>query len=381
MTEEIRGKVLFTATVYTHLAAFHAPFMKLLQSWGHEVHAAASPAEGRKDEIEALGVTCHDVPFARSVTSTRNFRAYRTIRRLLARQRYDLIHVHTPVAAWLTRFAARRAGQGPVLYTAHGFHFFRGAPWAHWLLFYPLERIAARWTDGLIVMNGEDLDRARRIGFVQGENLFLVHGVGVDLAAYAPAEGLREAVRAELGLARGDLVVTCVAEFTPTKDHAQLLAAWPEVVRRIHQARLLLVGDGQLRVGIERTARERAIPNVGFLGFRRDVPALLAGTDVFVLPSRREGLPRSVLEALAAGVPVVATDVRGNRDLVEDGRNGFLVKVGDATGLAQALLTLLQDESLRTRMGVEGRARARDYALDRVIREMAAIYGRFLGRV
>jgi glycosyltransferase involved in cell wall biosynthesis len=373
--------VLFAATVYTHLAAFHTPFMRLLQGWGYEVHAAASPAEGRKNEIEALGVACHDVPFARSLTSTRNRTAYRALRRLLASERYDLIHVHTPVAAWLTRFAARRAGQRPVLYTAHGFHFFRGAPWTHWLLFYPLERVATRWADGLIVMNREDLDRARRMGFVEGENLFFVHGVGVDLAAFAPVGGSRDAVRAELGLGSGAFVVTCVAEFTPAKNHAQLLAAWPEVVRQAPQAHLLLVGDGQLRVDIERKALERAVPNVQFLGFRRDIPALLAGSDVFVLPSRREGLPRSVLEALAAGVPVVATDVRGNRDLVEDGKRGFLVPVGDAPGLARALLTLARDEALRRRMGKEGQATARDYALNRVIQEMAAIYGRFLGRV
>jgi hypothetical protein len=117
MAEEHRGKALFAATAYTHLAAFHIPFMRLLQSWGYGIHAAASPAEGRKDEIEALGVTCHDVPFARSLISTRNWSAYRAMRRLLARERYDLIHVHTPVAAWRTRFAARRARHGRVPHT------------------------------------------------------------------------------------------------------------------------------------------------------------------------------------------------------------------------------------------------------------------------
>jgi len=372
------ARVLFVATVYTHLAAFHIPFMRLLQSWGCEVHAAASPAEGRKDEVEEDGAICHDIPFARSLTSSQNWRAYRELRALLGRERYDLIHVHTPVAAWLTRLAAHRSRQGPVLYTAHGFHFFRGAPPTHWLLFYPAERIAARWTDALVVMNGEDLAQARTMGFVEGKNLFLVHGVGVDLAAYAPPHGAREAVRAELGLRPDDVAVTCVAEFTPTKNHAQLLAAWPAVAGEAPLAQLLLVGDGRTRAVMEGKARRRAIPNVRFLGFRRDVPAVLAATDVFVLPSTREGLPRSVLEAMAAGLPVVATDVRGNRDLVEDGGNGLLVRVGDVQGLAEALLRLARDPELRRRMGAAGRDKVTDYSLDRVLDEMAAIYRRFL---
>ena len=375
-----QGKVLFVATVYTHLAAFHLPFIRLLQGWGYEVHAAASPAEGRKEEVAAAGVTCHDLPFARSVTSLRNWRAYRRLRSLLRKERYDLIHVHTPVAAWLTRLAAKRTGQGPVLYTAHGFHFFRGAPWHYWLLFYGAERIAARWTDGLIVVNGEDFARAQRMGFEPGKNLFLVHGVGVDLSRYGEAQASREEVRAALGLPSRGLVVTCVAEFTPTKNHAQLLAAWPKVARTVPTAHLLLVGDGRLRGKLEEGAKRASLSRVRFLGFRCDVPQILAGSDVFVLPSRREGLPRSVLEAMATGLPVVATDVRGNRDLVEDGVNGFLVQVGDVDGLAHALLRLLGDQDLRKRMGQAGREKAQAYSLARVLEEMAAVYRRYLPR-
>lgn len=380
MADSSAGQVLFVATVYTHLAAFHLPFMKLLQSWGYEVHAAASPAEGRKEEVEALGVKCWDVPFVRSPVSPRNLQAYRVLRRLLSKERYALIHVHTPMAAWLGRLAARRTGQGPVLYTAHGFHFYKGAPWLYWLLYYPAERLAARWTDGLIVMNAEDFRRAQQMGFREGETLFRVHGVGVDLAAYAPAPGAREGVRRELGLGPEEFVTLCVAEFTTTKNHAQLIRAWPEVVREAPRSQLLLVGDGRLRARAEVEVRQRGVANVHFLGFRRDVPAVLAASDAFVLPSKREGLPRSVLEAMAAGLPVVATNVRGNRDLVGHRKNGFLVKVGDAPALAEALRALATDEGLRRRLGEEGRAKVRDYALEGVVEEMGTIYARYLQR-
>lgn len=373
------GKVLFVATVYTHLAAFHIPFMRLLQSWGYEVHAAASRAEGHKEEVEAAGVTCWDIPFARSPVSPKNLTAYRKLKGLLSRERFDLIHVHTPMAAWLGRLAARRTRQGPVLYTAHGFHFYKGAPWHYWLFYYTAERIAARWTDGLIVMNGEDLARAKKMGFREGENLFYVHGVGVDFDRFGPANESAASIRKELGVGDQDVVVTCVAEFTANKNHMFLLAAWKKVVSKVPHAHLFLVGDGQLRAAMEQIVSREGIPNVHFLGFRNDVPQFLGATDLFVLSSRREGLPRSLMEAMAASKPVVATNVRGSRDLVKHGKTGLLVDLGDVDGLAEALLRLIRDPELRRRMGETGRAKVQDYALDRVLGEMESIYARYLG--
>jgi glycosyltransferase involved in cell wall biosynthesis len=374
-----RGKVLFVATVYTHLVAFHIPFMKLLQDWGYEVHAAASPAEGHKEEVEAIGVRCWDISFVRSPVSLKNLTAYWKLKALLTQEHYDLIHVHTPMAAWLGRLAAKRTNQGPVLYTAHGFHFYKGAPWPYWLFYYPAERLAARWTDGLIVMNPEDYERAQKMGFKPEKNLFFVHGVGVDLERFSPTpEKSSSSLREELGLGDQDVVVTYIGEFTSTKNHAFLLAAWRRVAGEEPRAHLLLIGDGRLRKAMERKVITEGIPHVRFLGFRSDVPQLLQATDIFVLPSRREGLPRSIMEAMAAGKPVVATNVRGSRDLVEHGVTGLLVELGDVDGLAQALLQLIRDPELRRRMGEASRAKIQDYDLSRVLVEMAAIYGRYL---
>jgi len=376
----MEGKVLFVATVYTHLAAFHTLFMKLLQSWGYEVHAAASPAEGRKDEVDAIGVRCWDIPFVRSPVSPRNLRAYRKLKSLLSRERFDLIHVHTPMAAWLGRLAAKRTGQGPVLYTAHGFHFYRGAPLPYLLFYYPAERLAARWTDGLIVINKEDYSRAQKMKFKPGKNLFFVHGVGVDLERFSQGCENIPSVREELGLGDQDVVVTCVAEFTSTKNHAFLFAAWRRVAKEEPRAHLLLIGDGRLRKVMERKTDREHIPNVHFLRFRSDVPKLLQATDIFVLPSRREGLPASAMEAMATGKPVVATDVRGSRDLVEHGVTGLLVELGDVEGLAQALLRLILDPKLREKMGQAGRVKIQEYSLERVLDKMSAIYAGYLGK-
>jgi len=377
----MKGKVLFVATVYTHLAAFHIPFMKLLQRWGYEVHAAASPAEGRKDEVEAIGVHCWDIPFVRSPVSLKNLTAYRKLKSLLRRERFDLIHVHTPMGAWLGRLAAKRTGQGPVLYTAHGFHFYKGAPWPYWLFYYPAERVAARWTDILIVMNSEDYERAQKIGFKCGKNLFWIHGVGVDLERFSQRHENGLSVRKELGLADQNALVTCVAEFTSTKNHAFLLAAWRKVTREERRTHLLLVGEGKLKRAMERKVKVESIHNVHFIGFRKDVPQILQASDIFVLPSRREGLPRSIMEAMAAGKPVVATDVRGSRDLVEHGVTGLLVELGDVEGLAQALLQLIRDPKLREKMGRAGRAKIQNYSLERVLDEMSTIYALSLRKI
>lgn len=371
------GKVLFLATVYTHLAAFHIPFMRMLQGWGYEVHAAASSAEGHKEEVDAAGVVCWEIPFARSPYSLGNLEACRQLKALLREHRFDLIHVHTPVAAFLGRYLAKRMGQGPVLYTAHGFHFYKGAPLKNWLVYYAAERIAARWTDGLIVMNGEDYENACRMGFEPGKNLFYVHGVGVDLSPFEapPAAG---GIRREFGLAESDVVVTCVAEMIPRKNHDFLLEAWKGVAAGCSRCHLLLVGTGELKRRLEGRVKREQIPRVHFLGFRRDVPEILRESNIITLTSKHEGLPRCIMEAMAAGKPVVATDVRGSRDLVDDGRTGFLVRLGDAAGLAAALERLARDPELRTSMGAAAREKIREYSLERVLGEMSGIYGRYL---
>lgn len=373
----LRGRVLFLATVYTHLAAFHIPFMQLLQNKGYEVHAAASPDEGRKEEVEAIGVKCWDIPFARSPYSLKNWRALKELSCLFEVYRFALIHAHTPVAAFLGRYLAKAKGQGPVLYTAHGFHFYRGAPIKNWLLYYPLERLAAPLTDGLIVINDEDYQAARRMGFKAGDNLFYVPGVGVELEKYTAYPG-SGALRKEVGISRQEIVVTCIAEFSPVKNHVFLLKAWEKVASSIRGVHLWLVGEGKLKNRLEHKMQTLGIPRVYFLGFRQDIPKVLQDTDIFVLVSCREGLPRAVMEAMAAGKPVVASNVRGNRDLVEHGRTGFLVELGDVEGLAGYLEMLARDESLRLSLGAAGREKIKNYSLDKVLAEMDAIYSRYL---
>ncbi|WP_427365253.1 glycosyltransferase family 4 protein [Candidatus Caldatribacterium saccharofermentans] len=369
-------RILFLATVDSHIFYFHLPFMKLLRSLGYEVEVAAGEA-GFRERIEREGFQVHPIPFSRRPLSFSNFLSFWRLFRLLRERCYVLVHTHTPVASFLGRIAAKIARVPLVLYTAHGFHFFRGASWKAWLFWYTAEKIASFFTDALIVLNEEDFEHGKRLGFIPGENLFLVPGVGVELERF---RNVNSSLREELGIGDDEVVVTCVAEFTPTKNHSFLLAAWREVAKRFEHAHLLFVGDGELLEKTRVWAERESLPRVHFLGKREDVPAVLSASDIVVLVSKREGLPRALLEGMAAGKPLVATDVRGNRDLVEDGVNGFLVPLGDVGALVEALGRLIGSKGLRERMGEESRRKVEAYSLERVLQEMERIYRRFLER-
>lgn len=364
-------RVLFVATTASHIRAFHIPFINLLSEKGYKVEVACYPDVSVSDVQPIWGI-----PFSRSPYSRRNIHAFHKIKRLLWERSYDLIHVHTPVAAFLTRVAARNMNV-PVLYTVHGFHFYKGAPLKNHLIYGTMERLAARWTAGLIVMNREDLEAGRRFGLREGKNLFYVHGVGVDLSYYGNP-GCKPA-GAELNIPEGSHIALCVAEMIPRKNHLQLLAAWRIVTREVPNAHLLLAGNGELRSRLESLVSKTGLSgSVHFLGYRSDIPNLVAKSHVVVLTSRHEGLPRCVMEAMAAGKPVVATDVRGSRDLIRDGVNGLLVPLGDLESLAKALIRLLIDKDLAQRMGTAGHKMIQEYSLDKVLEEMWDIYQRYL---
>ncbi len=370
-------RVLFVASVARHLLAFHLPFVRLLQDMGCEVHAACDPA-GEGEELAAAGVKVWPLPIRRSPWRPENLWALGKLVRLMKGQGYRLVHVHTPVAACLGRVAARLAGVPAVLYTAHGFHFYRGAPLVNWLLYYPVEWWLARWTDGLFVMNREDHERALRLP-VRGR-VYLVPGVGVPLED-GPDPGARARELAALGVPPEAPVAIVAGELSPTKNVGQVLRAWRLVLDQLPHAWLLVVGEGSQRRRLERLARRLGLSsNVVFCGFRKDLRRLLHLTDVLVTASRREGLPRVVMEAMAAGRPVVATDVRGNRDLVSHGETGMLVAPGEAAAMGAALLTVLGDAGVRCRLGNRARERAQTLELCRAEQALEPIYRQFLGR-
>lgn len=366
----VRYKMAFVASIYDHLNGFHIPFMKLLQGRGYEVHAYARP-DGTKDMLEKQGFICHDIPFQRRPIHKENSTSLRMLTASFKEEKFRMVHVHTPVASVLGRVAAKRASVPHVLYTAHGFHFYKGALWRNWLLYYPLERFMARYTDILITINREDYDHANR--FSVRDRVAYVPGVGLDASYYQSRED--DDVRRQLGIAPETFVITCIAELIARKNHAQLLAAVERLVAAKRRVHCLLVGDGELEEELKLQVKDWGLDSyVQFLGNREDIPQILSVSDVSVLFSKHEGLPRSIMEAMAAGIPVIASNIRGNHDLIEHGRNGFLVPVANVEATVAALKKLDEQPGLRMRMGKINKKRAMQYDISRILPQMERIY-------
>ena len=366
----MKRKVLFVATVLRgHVLVFHLPYMRWFREQGYEVHLCCANDTPDPAPVVPECDRWIELPFSRSPFSPANRAVYRRLRALIDAEDYALIHCNTPVGGLLGRLAARSARHRGtrVVYTAHGFHFFTGAPLKNWLLFYPAERLLSRWTDLLITINGEDYARARR--FHAGQ-VALVGGVGVALERFrAPVD--RSAVRAALGLGDSEAVVITVGEHSARKNHETVLSA----VAPLPGVHVLLCGVGERQEALEAQARALGMADrTHFLGFRRDVPELLAASDVFVFPSLQEGLPVAQMEAMAAGLPCVVSDVRGNRDLIARGEGGFLRAPRDARGFSEDIARLLEDPALRTRMGERNRREMEKYGLEAVLSQMAALY-------
>ena len=363
-------KVLFVATVLRgHILVFHLPYMQWFRDHGYEVHCCARNDTDNPNPVVPGCDRYIDLAFERSPLHPGNRDVYRDLKRLIDREEYALIHCHTPVGGMLTRLAARDARKKGtrVLYTAHGFHFYSGAPLKNWLLYYPAERWLARDTDLLLTINREDAARASHF---PAKQTAMVEGVGVDLARFAePVD--RSAVRDALGLSDDASVVITVGEHIPRKNHEVCISALAE----LPGVTLLFCGVGERKGTLRELAESLGVADrVFFLGFRKDVPALLKASDVFLFPSFQEGLPVSLMEAMAAGMACVASRVRGNADLLADGMGGRLCAPTDVNGFAEALRELLTDPALREAMGEHNLASIQLYGLPSLMERMAQLY-------
>ncbi len=372
-------KVLYVASIYGHFTAFHLPYIQMLQDHFHcRVFAAASCTRAlAKTALKECGVACVDIPFHRSPFHPRNFQALYRLRSLIRTQGFDLIHTHTSTASFVCRLAAQMEGMTNVLYTVHGFHFTSNAPRLKRWFYYWLESIASRWTSGVIVINDEDHQNALAMGYPP-DRTHQIHGIGVEEPNPPSKEGFDESIKLSWGIPSQALVVVCIGYFRKDKNHRFLLRTWKEIQALHEDTYLVLVGDGRLRPRLERMCAVMGLQRVVFTGRQTDVGPFLYASDLVVSASLREGLSRSIMEAMATGKPVVATDIRGHRDLVRHGETGFLVPPGDQQGMTDSISTLLSDPDLRIRFGIHGSQEIKAYGLERTRAEMEAVYSRYL---
>lgn len=334
-------KVLFTS----HTANFHKfnrPFMRMLKEQGYTVHYASAGEEKVYDTDKHF-----DVPFERSPFKPGNIKAYFKLKKIIDREKYDLIHTHTPMGSVVTRLAARAARKKGtrVIYTAHGFHFFKGAPLLNWIVYYPIEKFMARHTDKLITINKEDFNRAKKSFSTSVE---YVAGVGVDSTKFdfKMSKSSKLKLRYSLGLGGKDFLIIYVAELSMRKNQLWLIHSLSKFMLKHSDAHIILIGQDSLKGKAHKLTLKYGISDqVHFLGYRNDVAQLMKASDMAVSASLQEGLPMNVMESIYLNMPLVATNCRGTRDLITQGENGYLVELGDSEDFAHKV-SLIYDNKL-----------------------------------
>ncbi len=371
-------KILFSATTRSHIGQFHMPFIRELKKMGVTVDAAYKDNSADKPGLDLSDIdNVFEVPFSRSPYSFSNVKAYFALKRIIENGGYDAVHCHTPMGAVVTRLASKglRKKGLKVIYTAHGFHFYKGVSKKNWLLFYTVEKFLSKYTDVLITINEEDYKCARNGGFKAGK-IYKIHGVGVDVDKFTPlTEDEKVHLRKSFGFTDNDFLIIYPADFCHRKNQPMLLKAFAQVYSKYPNARLLLCGQDTESDEMKSLAVSLGAENgVSFLGYRRDINNLVGMSDVSVSSSRQEGLPVNIIEAMAMGNAVVATDVRGNNDLVKDGENGFLVEPDNSEQMAQRLIQLIENRELVEKFGSEGYSEVKKYSVENVNRELKEIY-------
>lgn len=353
-------KIAQLCAVDFSLRHFLLPLMRAEAEAGHEVVGIC--ADGPLlDDVRTAGFRVETVAFERSFNLSAHRRAYRALLPLLTRERFDMVHTHTPIASVIGRLAARKAGVGTIVYTAHGFYFHDRMPAWKRAPFVALERYAGRATDVLFTQAEEDAETARRLRLCRSGDIMAI-GNGVDPARFHPDPATRARVRAEMDVADDRPVIMMTGRLVAEKGYPELIEAMRSVDADLWIVGERLASDHAAAVNEALGAAKhdpRLNARIRLLGYRKDVPDLLRAVDVFTLPSHREGMPRSIIEAMMTGLPVVATDIRGSREEIVPDRTGYLVPVAAPAALADALSRLVTSPELRKRFGAAGLQRAR----------------------
>lgn len=364
-------KVLFVASVIGHIKAFHLPYLEMFKEQGFETHVAAN-GDMELPFIDIL----HNIPFERSPLNRRNISAYKQLKKIITDNEFDVIHCHTPVAAMLTRLVARKARKRgtKVIYTAHGFHFFKGAPKKNWMIFYPIEKLCARWTDVLLTINKEDYTIAKNK--LHAKRVEYVPGVGINLDKFTASKLSdieRNEARKALGVSENDKMLLSVGELSNRKNHEVIIKAIAKLGN--NSIRYFICGTGGLEEYLKKIIDDLQLTQqVKLLGRREDIATLCNCADLFVFPSKQEGLPVALMEAMACGLPIVCSDIRGNVDLIENEKGGYLCKTTDVDAFVENIRMIIDDKELCAKMSEINKNNIKTFELSSVAEEMRKIY-------
>lgn len=375
-------RVLILTSVASMIDQFNMPNIKLLQAMGYEVDVACNFIKGNtcshekitelKKNLNQMNVREYQIDFSRNITKIgSNVKAFRQVKRILKENQYEFLHCHSPIGGLVGRVAGKIT-KTKVIYTAHGFHFYKGAPKKNWILYYPIEKLCSYLTDVLICINKEDFILARKK--LKAKKTKYIHGVGVDTIRFDDSkEGNSEKCRRQIGLKNDDILLLSVGELNRNKNHELVIKALIDIIKSNNKIHYAISGKGELRDYLFSLAKENGIADhVHLLGFCNNISNWYQAADIFVFPSHREGLSVALMEAMASGLPVACSKIRGNVDLIDEGKGGYLFSPISVEEVKEVLEKLCSSE--KSKFGEYNRNKIKKFDVKQVMEETFKIY-------
>ena len=370
-------KMLYILNIANRVNNFSYTSMKAAQELGFDYHIAgnwkyANDQERIEDE-KKYGIHIYQIDFVRTPYHPGNVKAYKQLKEIVEREKFDVIHCNTPIGGVVGRLLGKSCKVPTVIYQAHGFHFYNGAPVLNWMIYYPIERWLAHYTDALITINQEDFERAQSFKLRNHGKVYYVPGVGLDPAVYHISEDVRQKKREELGLKNDDIALISAGDLVKRKNYQISVKSIAQAKNK--RLQYYICGTGPEEDNLKELAKQLNADNqVHFLGFRSDMKELFGAADIFLFSTLQEGLPRSLSEAMASGLPCVASKIRGNIDLIQDGIGGTLCSADDVAAYSTAINQLASDADLRKKMKEANLKRIRSFDNEAAEHALLSIY-------
>lgn len=365
-------KIMMITTTDNMIWQFMLPHIKYLQEQGNVVECVCAKTGFWFDELkEKHNLVVHEIDFGRNPIKLKNIKAYKELVKLQKERGFDLVYCQQPVGGMMGRLVGKKF-KIPVIYTAHGFHFFKGCPLINKLVYKPVEKWLSKFTDILITINEEDYQSALKM---KAKQVFKINGIGIDENKMEVEEFDKLVFRKELGLEPTDKVILTVSELNANKNYITMLETIKRLVEKDNTIKFVSCGTGVWREKIANYAKELGIEkNVVFLGYRKDIAKIMQVSDIFFHASFREGLTLSVMEAMSLGLPCVVSNVRGNRDLIVDGKGGYISEPTDSQKFAVKIEYLLNNKEDYKLMGEFNKNESKKYTVENVKKQLEKIY-------
>lgn len=368
-------KLLFVSNISNNVGSFVVASIAAAKRCGFEFYYAANWDGATKEQIaedeKKYGIKIVHIDLDRSPYSTKNIRAYKQLVDLINKEKIDYIHCNTPVGGVLGRLAGEKCRVKKIVYEAHGFHFYEGAPKKNWMIYYPVEKWLAKKTDAIITINNEDFERAKTFKLKNNGQVYYVPGVGMDLSQYNVPDTVREIKRNELNLKDTDFALISMGDLIDRKNYKVAI----EVVAKLNNPHVhyFICGKGPEEVNLKKLAENLGVDKqVHFLGFRNDIKELLKASDTFLFTSKQEGLARSLMEAMASKIPCVISRIRGNTELILNNENGFLCSSLD--DYVNAINKIMQSPDLADEFKDKSFKHLNNFSIEKVIDSLFTVY-------